>query len=116
MERCPTCGARRTDNPFCHRCQTDLRQILAIERAAAVCRRHASVAIRDRRDDEARMLAERACALHRSPASLSVRATAALVEGRFDLALRLWRETRAPARGSPPQAPGSNASHRAAAK
>ena len=34
MERCPTCGARHAGGPSCHRCRTDLRQVLAVERAA----------------------------------------------------------------------------------
>ena len=33
MERCPTCGARHAGGPSCHRCRTDLGQVLAIERA-----------------------------------------------------------------------------------
>ena len=95
MERCPTCGARHAGGPSCHRCRTDLRQVLAIERAAARQRQEARAAL-DRGDRaEARAHAGRACALHRSPESLAVRAVAALAERDFTAALRLWREIRA---------------------
>ncbi len=35
MECCPTCGARHAGGPSCHRCRTDLRHVLAVERTAA---------------------------------------------------------------------------------
>ena len=95
MERCPTCGARHAGGPSCHRCRTDLRQVLAIERAAARRRRRARAAL-DRGDrGEARAHAGRACALHRSPEALAVLALAALADRDFPAALRLWREIRA---------------------
>ena len=83
VERCPTCGARHAGGPSCHRCRTDLRQVLAIERAAARRRRRARAALErgDRR--EARAHAGRACALHRSPESLAVLALAALADTRL---------------------------------
>ncbi len=95
MERCPTCGARYAGGPSCHRCRTDLRQVLAIERAAARRRRQARAAL-DRGDRvEARTCAGRAGALHRSPESLTMLALAALADRDFPAALRLWREIRA---------------------
>ncbi|MYH28095.1 MAG: hypothetical protein F4137_04390 [Acidobacteria bacterium] len=101
MERCPTCGARYAGGPTCHRCRTELGQVLAIERAAARLRRQARAALG--RDDRAaaRAHAGRACALHRSPESLTVLAVAALADRDFPAALRLWRETR---NGSAPSA------------
>ena len=102
MERCPTCGARHAGGPSCHRCQTDLRQVLAVERAAARYRRQTRAAL-DRGDRaEARDRAGRACALHRSPASVTALALAALADRDFPAALRLWREVRA---GSAPRRP-----------
>jgi len=94
MERCPTCGARRVEGPSCHRCQTDLRQVRAIEWAAAECRRRALMALERGRKEEAQVLASRACALHRSMNSLIVRAVVAVGDGDFPLALELWREIR----------------------
>ena len=95
MERCPTCGARHAGGPSCHRCRTDLGQVLAIERAAARHRCHARAAL-DRGDRAAaRAHAGRACDLHRSPESLAVLALAALAASDFPAALRLWREIRA---------------------
>ena len=78
----------------CRRCRTDLRQVLAIERAAAGCRRRALAALERGCRPAAHALASRACALHRSHDSLAVRAVVALAEGDFPLALRLWREIR----------------------
>ena len=102
MERCPTCGARYAGGPSCHRCRTDLRQVLAVEQAAAHCRRQALEAL-DRGDRAvARERAARACALHRTPESLAAAALAALADRNFPAAVRLWRETVAgsEARGS----------------
>ena len=102
MERCPTCGARHAGGSSCHRCQTDLRQVLAVERAAARYRCQTRAAL-DRGDRaEARACAGRACALHRSPASVAALALAALADRDFPAALRLWREVRA---GSAPRRP-----------
>lgn len=106
MDRCPTCGARHAGGPSCHRCRTDLQQVLAVERAAAGCRREALAAL-DRGDRAAaRERAARACALHRSPASLSAAALAALADRDFAAAVRLWRAARAAAgaRGVAPDA------------
>ena len=94
MDRCPTCRARHRGGPFCHRCRTDLRQVLAIERAAARRRRQALATLDRGCGHEARAHARRACTLHRSPDSLAVRAMVALQDRDFPLALRLWREIR----------------------
>ncbi len=101
MERCPTCGARHAGGPSCHRCRTDLRQVLAIERAAARRRRQARAALERGDRAAARAHAGRACALYRSPESLVTLAVAVLATGDFPAALRLWREIRA---GSGPSA------------
>ncbi len=92
MTHCPTCGAGYRGGSRCHRCHTDVRQVLLIERAAAALRRQARQALRDGRAGQARDDAERACALHRCSESLAVRAVVALRERDFPLALRLWRE------------------------
>ena len=92
MKRCPTCGARYRGGARCHRCQTDLGQVLLIERAAAGLRTRARRALQGGRSANARDFAERACALHRCRESLAVRAVVALRERDFPLALRLWFE------------------------
>ena len=92
MKRCPTCGAGYRGESQCHRCRTDLRQVLLIERAADALRRQARQALRDGRGGQARDDAERACALHRCPESLAVRAVVALRDRDYPLALRLWFE------------------------
>ena len=94
MERCPTCRAQYRGGLCCHRCQTDLRQVLAVERAAVRHQRSARAALRRGCRAQARAGAGRACALHRSTDSLKVRALVALADGDFPLALRLWREIR----------------------
>ena len=102
MEHCPTCGARHAGGPSCHRCRTDLRQVLAIERAAASHRRQARAALERGDRAEARNRARRACTLHRSSESLAALALAALADSDFPAAIRLWREIRT---GSVPQRP-----------
>ena len=92
MQHCPTCGARYRGGSRCHRCQTDVGQVLLIERAAAALRTRARLALRDGRGGQARDDAERACALHRCSDSLAVRAVVALRERDHPLALRLWLE------------------------
>ena len=94
MERCPTCGARHAGGPSCHRCRTDLGQVLATERAAARHRRQARAALGRGDRAAARAHAARACALHRSPESVTVLAVAALADRDFPAALRLWRQIR----------------------
>ena len=98
MQRCPTCGARHRGGPECHRCRTDLSRVLAIERCAAAVRQQARAELAAGRTASARAAAERACALHRCPESLAVRAVVALHERDFPLALRLWSERRTSAR------------------
>ena len=95
MQRCPTCGVRHRGGPECHRCQTDLRQVLLIERCAAGLRQRARAALSAGHTAPARAAAERACSLHRCPESLAVRALVALRERDFALALRLWSENHA---------------------
>lgn len=94
MERCPTCKAQHQGGFCCHRCKTDLRQVLAVEQAAERQRRSARAALERGCLAQARALADRACALHRSGDSLKVLALVALRDGDFPLALRLWREIR----------------------
>ena len=94
MEQCPTCRARHRGGLFCHRCQTDLRRVLAVEGAAVRHRQRALAALERGCLSRARAHAHSACALHRSPASLVVLALVALGDGDFPLALRLWRENR----------------------
>lgn len=94
MQRCPTCGARHRGGPECHRCRTDLRQVLLIERCADGLRQRARADLAAGHGAKARAAAERACALHRCPESLAVRAVVALHGRDFALALRLWFERR----------------------
>ncbi|MCP4578317.1 MAG: hypothetical protein GY846_18760 [Deltaproteobacteria bacterium] len=37
MENCPVCNAVYTGGEKCHRCKTDLGQLLAVERRAGKC-------------------------------------------------------------------------------
>ena len=99
MQHCPTCGARYRGEPRCHRCRTDLRPVLTVEAAAGSLRRQALAALHGGRTGQARDCAARACAAHRCPESLAVRAVVAVRERDFPLALRLWSEYRSLGRG-----------------
>ena len=94
MDRCPTCRAIYREGDVCYRCQTDLRQVLAVERASARCRQQALTELQSRRVYAAYDYARRACELHRSPDSIKTLALVSLALRRFDDALALWREYR----------------------
>ena len=96
MEQCPTCKARYRGGEVCHRCQTDLSQVLAVEQAARYHRQQARRALWHGRVHTAREHALIAGELHRSPESVEVLALAALADRDFDTALALWREYRRP--------------------
>ena len=92
MERCPTCKAPYTGGQVCHRCQTDLRQVLAIEQAAWYHQQQVRLALQGGKAQAAGEHALRACEFYRSPASVEVLALAALAGRDFSTALALWRE------------------------
>ena len=94
MDRCPTCRAIYREGDVCYRCQTDLRQVLAVERASARCRQQALTELQSRRVYAAYDYARRACELHRSPDSIKTLALVSLALRKFDDALVLWREYR----------------------
>ena len=94
MERCPTCRARYSGGESCHRCQTDLRQVLAIEETARHHRQQARAALQRGCVQESWEQARFACYLHRSSASVKSLALAALADRDFGAALELWCEYR----------------------
>ncbi len=94
MDRCPTCQAKYREGDVCYRCQTDLRQIVAIEQAAIRCQQQTFAALRSRRLRTAYDCAKHACELHRSPDSIKALALASLASRKFDEAAMLWQEYR----------------------
>ncbi len=94
MDRCPTCQAKYREGDVCYRCQTDLRQILAVERAAVCYQLQTFAALRSERVYAAYNHAQRACELHRSPDSIKALALASLASRKFDEAVALWQEYR----------------------
>ena len=94
MDHCPTCSAEYSGAAICHRCKTDFRQILAVERAASAWRQEALASLERGDGPEARDCAKRACALRRSPEALTALALVALRDGNNRLAFRLWQEIR----------------------
>ena len=99
MERCPTCRAAYRGGEICGRCQTDLRQILAIERAAAHHRRQALADLDGGQPLAAADHARTACRLHRCVESIQVAAVTALACREFDRALVLRGELTGAHRG-----------------
>lgn len=75
--------------------------MVEIERAAAAHRRRALAAFECGAIAQARELADRACALHRSADALAARALVALAEGRHALAFELARGCAKAARPRP---------------
>ena len=94
MEQCPTCRAPYREGDVCYRCQTDLRHVLAAERAAVRCQQQGLAALQSRRFHTAYDYAKQACKLHRSSDSIRVLALASLGLRKFDDALALWKEYR----------------------
>lgn len=94
MDRCPTCQAKYREGDVCYRCQTDLRQILAVEQAAIRCQQQTFAALRSGRLRTAYDCAKHACELHRSPDSIKALALASLTLRQFDEAVALWQEYR----------------------
>jgi len=92
MERCPTCGGRYRGGDTCGRCQTDLRQILRIERAASRFRERAIASLHAGQTHTAHTHARAACQAHRCPDSIQVAALTSLACRDFKAALALWLE------------------------
>ena len=94
MDRCPTCQAKYREGIVCYRCQTDLGQILAGERAAVRRQQQTFFALGNKYLHTAYNCAKQACELHRSPDSIKALALAALALRNFDEAVALWQEYR----------------------
>ena len=92
MERCPTCRAIYRGGETCGRCQTDLRQILAVEATASRHRRQAIEALKAGRPWTADAHARSACRTHRCAESIRVAALASLACRSFPEAVTLWME------------------------
>ena len=92
MERCPTCRARVLGKSICHRCETDLQQILALETQALHYQRLSAAALCVGKFEEAFTYALSACNLHRSPESVKTLALASLGCRRFPMVVLLYQE------------------------
>jgi len=92
MDRCPTCEARFRGGDTCGRCQTDLRQVLKIERAASRLRERAINALHAGQPHAAQAHARAACQAHRCTESIQVAALTSLACRDFAAALSLWLE------------------------
>ncbi len=88
------CQAKYREGDVCYRCQTDLRQILAVERAAVSYQQQTVAALRNRRPQTAYSHAKHACELHRSAGSIKALALASLALRQFEEAVALWQEYR----------------------
>ncbi len=92
MEHCPTCGGRYRGGDTCGRCQTDLSQILRIERAASRLRARAIAALHAGQPRAADTHARAACQAHRCTESLQMAALTSLACRDFRAAAALWAE------------------------
>ncbi|MBL0701191.1 MAG: hypothetical protein JJV92_09960 [Desulfosarcina sp.] len=96
MKRCPTCNAKHSGKRICHRCKTDLGQLLDIKEMAAAHTAKANAAYKV--DNFSRMLyhARRSYSLYQTPESIKIFACAALLNEKFDLAFFLGMRTQKP--------------------
>ncbi|MFW6333234.1 MAG: hypothetical protein ACOC23_08020 [Thermodesulfobacteriota bacterium] len=90
MDRCPTCRAEHRGGDSCHRCKTDLKPLLEIEKRAED---HRTEAVRAFHLKDYRSMfhhARRSRSLRRTPESDRLLACAAMLSGNFGLAISLW--------------------------
>jgi tetratricopeptide (TPR) repeat protein len=92
MEYCPTCRARVSGKSICHRCETDLQQILHLETQALHYQRLSTAALCAGQFEDAFTYALEACALYCSPDSIKALALASLACRRFPEAVRLYQK------------------------
>jgi hypothetical protein len=96
-ERCPTCHARRTEDPRCHRCGCDLTDLMAIEREADALRESALDAYAAGRFHRAAEIATRSLHLLHEPCTVKLLACSCLRAGDYCRARELvarWRVDR----------------------
>ena len=93
MQRCPTCKAPYKGKPHCHRCGTDLERLIAIRDQAEAHRQEAITAYTAGDFEQMYHHARRASVLCRSRASAKLVACAALLSGKWEIALEVWDRT-----------------------
>lgn len=93
-EQCPTCGARRSA-VICHRCQSDLTELLRLERQADALRGRARRCYARGLYRQAAELAERAASLESTSGDAELAVCAHLLSGDFTAAWKLWLQARA---------------------
>jgi len=93
-EQCPTCGARRSA-VVCHRCQSDLTELLRLEQQADALRSRARRCYARGLYRQAAGLAERAASLEATPDDAKLAVCAHLLSGDFTAAWKTWLRARA---------------------
>lgn len=86
---CPTCGARRSE-ATCHRCQSDLTELIRLERQADALRDHARRCYARGLYRQAASLADRAQSLENTPDGARLVGCARLLSGDFMAAWEAW--------------------------
>lgn len=96
MNACPVCHAAFKNKALCHRCKTDVTLLLDIEQEVRNC--IIETETRAAKGDYAAMLcaAEQAQALKQSPQTDKALAYAALLNGHFERAWRLFQKSTKP--------------------
>lgn len=89
MERCPTCNARYSGKRYCRRCDTDLGQLADMENRAKEHFRKAVSYLASEEYGKMLFHARRSCSLRRTGERDKLLACAAVLNGKFALALSL---------------------------
>ena len=99
MDNCPACNAKYKNKRICHRCKTDLGPLLAMEEEALEQKQSAVSAYRTNEFGKMFYHARRSVCLFYTNDGAKLLASAAVLEGRFDLALNLWKKIGQPVAG-----------------
>jgi len=92
MELCPVCNAQLEDSVECHRCKTDLGDIIDTKNKALYHQEKAVSAFKNNRFHDMFFHARRSLTLFYTPDSAKLLACAALMVNKFDLGYFLWKK------------------------
>lgn len=94
MELCPVCNAQLEDSVECHRCKTDLGDIIDTKNAALYHHKKAVAAFEQNRFHDMFFHARRSFTLFYTTDSAKLLACAAIMVNKFELGYTLWKNLR----------------------
>jgi hypothetical protein len=92
MTKCPACNARYRGREKCHRCGMEIAPILAIKERAQSHMKQAKQSFCMELYNKMYHHGRRANALYQTGESIKFLACAALIENKFEEAIKMWRQ------------------------